>query len=70
MIDGMGEINAVVAHEDAEVGIVGEADVVLAGAVEAIEIWPAGRFDEEEAPKHDDVDLLFDTHSGLPTGPA
>ena len=39
-------------------------------AVEAIEIWPAGRFDEEEAPKHDDVDLLFDTHSGLPTGPA
>jgi MraZ protein len=53
-----------------QVGIAGEADVVLAGAVEAIEIWPAGRFDEEEAPKHDDVDLLFDTHSGLPTGPA
>ncbi len=53
-----------------QVGIAGEAEIVLAGAVEAIEIWPARRFDDEEAPKADDVDLLFDTHSGLPTGPA
>ena len=33
---------------------------VLAGAVEAIEIWPARRFDDEEGPKLDDVDRLFD----------
>ena len=53
-----------------QVGLHGEAEVVLAGAVECIEIWPATRFDEVEAQKLDDVDLLFDTHSGLPTGPA
>ncbi|WP_426572583.1 division/cell wall cluster transcriptional repressor MraZ [Aquihabitans sp. McL0605] len=53
-----------------QVGLTGEVEVVLAGAVEAIEIWPARRFDDEEGPKLDDVDLLFDTHSGLPTGPA
>lgn len=53
-----------------QVGIAVEAEVVLAGAVECIEIWPAGRFDDEEAARLDDVDLLFDTHSGLPTGPA
>lgn len=53
-----------------QVGIEGEAEVVLAGAVECVEIWPARRFDDVEAQKLDDVDLLFDTHSGLPTGPA
>lgn len=53
-----------------QVGIDAEAEVVLAGAVECIEIWPARRFDDEEAARLDDVDLLFDTHSGLPTGPA
>lgn len=51
------------------IGIGGEAEVVLAGAIEAIEIWPAARFDAQEAPKLDDVDLLFDTHPGLPTDP-
>jgi MraZ protein len=53
-----------------QVGIAGDTEVVLAGAVECIEIWPARRFDDEEADRFDDVDLLFDTHSGLPTGPA
>ena len=53
-----------------QVGITGDSEVVLAGAVECIEIWPARRFDDDEADKFDDVDLLFDTHSGLPTGPA
>lgn len=53
-----------------QVGLHGDGEVVLAGAVECIEIWPAGRFDDVEAQKLDDVDLLFDTHSGLPTGPA
>ncbi|MFN8017896.1 MAG: hypothetical protein U0P45_07210 [Acidimicrobiales bacterium] len=53
-----------------QVGLPGDSEVVLAGAVECIEIWPAARFDEVEAQKLDDVDLLFDTHSGLPTGPA
>lgn len=53
-----------------QVGISGDTEVVLAGAVECVEIWPARRFDDEEAAKLDDVDLLFDTHSGLPTGPA
>jgi MraZ protein len=52
------------------VGIDPETEVVLAGAVESIEIWPAARFDDHEAGRFDDVDLLFDTHSGLPTGPA
>ena len=51
------------------VGIIGDAEVVLAGAIESIEIWPAERFDAQEAPKLDDVDLLFDTHPGLPTDP-
>lgn len=50
-----------------QVGIAGEVEVVLAGAIESIEIWPARRYDDEEAAKLDDVDLLFDTHSGLPT---
>lgn len=54
----------------AQVGIEVDSEVVLAGAVECVEIWPARRFDDEEAAKLDDVDLLFDTHSGLPTGPA
>lgn len=52
------------------VGIEGEAEVVLAGAIERIEIWPARRFDELEANKMGDLDLLLDGHGGLPTGTA
>lgn len=52
------------------IGIEGEADLVLAGAVERIEIWPARRFDEVEAQKLGDLDLLLDGHGGLPTGTA
>lgn len=44
-------------------------DVILAGAIESIEIWPAARFAEAEAPTHDEADLLFDTFTGLPTDP-
>jgi MraZ protein len=51
------------------VGIEGDQEVVLAGAIECIEIWPAERFDAEEAERYDDVELLFDTYSGLPTDP-
>jgi MraZ protein len=52
------------------IGIEGEADVVLAGAIERIELWPARRFDEIEAQKMGDLDLLLDGHGGLPTGTA
>jgi MraZ protein len=44
-------------------------DIILAGAIESIEIWPAGRFADAEAPTHDEADLLFDTFTGLPTDP-
>lgn len=52
------------------IGIEGEADVVLAGAIERIELWSARRFDEVEAGKLGDLDLLLDGHGGLPTGTA
>ena len=39
-------------------------------ALERIEIWPAERFDAQEAPKLDDINLLLDGHKGLPTGTA
>jgi MraZ protein len=52
------------------IGIEGEADVVLAGALERVELWPARRFDEVEAEKLGDLDLLLDGHGGLPTGTA
>jgi MraZ protein len=52
------------------IGIEGEADVVLAGAIERIEIWPARRFDEIESEKMHDLDLLLDGHGGLPLGTA
>lgn len=54
----------------AQVGIEGEAEIVLAGSVEFIEIWPAARFDEVEAQRLDELDLLFDTYDGLSTDPA
>lgn len=53
-----------------QVGIGGETPIVLAGAVEFIELWPADRFDEVEAERMDELDLLFDTYDGLPTDPA
>ena len=52
------------------IGLDGEAEVVLAGAIERIELWPARRFDEVEAQKMGDLDLLLDGHGGLPTGTA
>ena len=42
-------------------------DIVLAGAVETIEIWPADGFDQTVVPSFDDADLFFDGFSGLPT---
>lgn len=53
-----------------QVGMAGETPVVLAGAVDFIEIWPAERFDAVEAERMDELDLLFDTYDGLPTDPA
>lgn len=47
------------------VGIATGEDIVLAGAVEAIEIWSASRFDEEEAGNIDDLDLLLGNFEGL-----
>ena len=52
------------------VGLEGDAEVVLAGAIERIELWPARRFDDLEAQKMGDLDLLLDGHGGLPTGTA
>lgn len=40
------------------------ARIVLAGAMEAIEIWPAEGFEPEEA-TFDEVDLFFDGFEGL-----
>jgi MraZ protein len=54
----------------ARVGLEGEAEVVLAGAIERIEIWPARRFDDQEAQRMGLVDLLLDGHGGLPLGTA
>ena len=44
-------------------------DIVLAGSIESVEIWPADRFYTDEAPGFDDGDLLFDGFAGLPTDP-
>ena len=52
------------------VGIVPDSEVVLAGAIERVEIWPATRWDATEAGKFADLDLLLDGHKGLPTGTA
>jgi len=52
------------------IGLEGEAEVVLAGAIERIEIWPARRFDDHEAEKMNVVNLLLDGHGGLPLGTA
>ena len=45
-------------------------EVVVAGAIERVEIWPAFRYDAQQAPLVDDVDRMFDTFGGLPTDPA
>ena len=52
------------------VGIEPESEVVLAGAIERVEIWAASRWDATEASKFADLDLLLDGHKGLPTGTA
>jgi MraZ protein len=52
-----------------KVGLVGEAEVVVGGAIERLEIWPASRWDADQAPGVDDVDRLFDTFGGLSTDP-
>ena len=54
----------------AKVGIEGDSEVVVAGAIERVEIWPAFRYDAQQAPLVDDVDRMFDTFGGLPTDPA
>jgi MraZ protein len=54
----------------AMVGLEGEADVVVAGAIERIEIWAAATFDAVEVPRSNLTDLLLDGHGGLPTGTA
>jgi MraZ protein len=52
-----------------KVGLVGEAEVVVGGAIERLEVWPAARWDADQAPGVDDVDRLFDTFGGLSTDP-
>lgn len=45
-------------------------DIVLAGSIEVLDIWPLARFDEIQAPKQGLLALLLDGHGGLPTGTA
>lgn len=47
------------------IGVAPGDEIVLAGAIEAIEIWPARRFDEEEAGSLDDIELLLGNFEGL-----
>jgi DNA-binding transcriptional regulator/RsmH inhibitor MraZ len=47
------------------VGIDADDDIVLAGAIEAIEIWSAARYAEEEEPTLTDADLFFGNFGGL-----
>ena len=54
----------------AAVGLEGETDIVLAGAIERIEIWDAATYDEVEGPRRNLIDLLLDGYGGLPTGNA
>lgn len=44
-------------------------DVILLGAIESVEIWDLATFEEHEAERADEVDLLLDGHGGLPTRP-
>jgi MraZ protein len=44
-------------------------EIVLAGAIETLEIWPAARFDEVVGPELDGADLFFDVFDGLSTDP-
>lgn len=53
-----------------KVGIEGDSEIVIAGAIERLEIWPAARYDAQQAPLVDDVDRMFETFGGLSTDPA
>jgi len=53
-----------------KVGIDPDSEVVVAGAIERLEIWPAARYDAQQAPLVDDVDRMFETFGGLSTDPA
>ena len=52
------------------VGLEGEADVVLVGGIERIEIWPAHRYDAQAPAQVDMLNSLLDGLGGLPTGTA
>lgn len=52
------------------IGLEGEVDVVLVGALERVEIWPAARFDAQAPAQADMLNRLLDGHGGLPTGTA
>ena len=54
----------------AKVGIEADTDLVIAGAIERLEIWPAARYDAQQAPLVEDVDRMFETFGGLSTDPA
>lgn len=45
-------------------------EIVLAGGIEVLNIWPAARYDAVQAPKAGLLGLLLDGHGGLPTGTA
>ena len=54
----------------AKIGIEADAEIVVAGAIERLEIWPAARYDAQQAPLVEDMDRMFDTFGGLSTDPA
>lgn len=41
-------------------------DVILLGAIESVEIWDLALYEEIEADRADEFDLLLDGHGGLP----
>ncbi len=53
--------------ERARLGIDGEVEIVLAGAVERVELWLAPHYDATEAERDSEIDLLLDGYQGLPT---
>lgn len=57
-------------EQRARLGLEGEADVVLAGTIEHVELWPAATWAAMEAERLGDGELLFEGFGGLPTGPA
>jgi len=65
-VDSQGRLVLAKELRDA-VGIGADEEIVVAGAIEAIEIWSADRYDEEELPTMSDAELFLGNFGGLET---